>query len=207
MAKATDENGDPVFFRKDGEGVSEGRARFLRAKTRGAVKSANNKKAKALSNLRAALARCEELGVDASEVMPTSNGTKQGSLKAAVRSLLTEDKSFLIGQQLLQGALDPSNPRQLDFISRLKEWVDGLETQKSERTEVQQRVVLNLGGTAPHAAPRDQRTLPNVVPPVGVLPPPDIPQKMLFLGGACQEGKMQEVPKALPVRDLGAEKI
>lgn len=198
MAKATDENGDPVFFRKEGEGVAEGRARFLRAKTRGAVKSANNKRAKALSNLRAALARCEELGVDASEVLPVSNGTKQGSLKAAVRSLLTEDKSFLIGQQLLQGALDPGNPRQLDFISRLKEWVDGLETQRSERTEVQQRVVLNLGGSSPLAAPQGQRTLPDVVPPVGVLPPPVIPHKMLVLGGSCQEGQKQEVPKPLP---------
>ena len=198
MAKATDENGDPVFFRKEGEGVAEGRARFLKAKTRGAVKSVQNKRAKALSNLRAALARCEELGVDASEVLPVSNGTKQGSLKAAVRSLLTEDKSFLIGQQLLQGALDPSNPRQLDFISRLKEWVDGLETQRSERTEVQQRVVLNLGGSSPLAAPQGQRTLPDVVPPVGVLPPPVIPHKMLVLGGSCQEGQKQEVPKPLP---------
>jgi hypothetical protein len=148
-----------------------------------------------MAMLRTALARCEELGVDASMVMPTSNGTKQGSLKAAVRSLLTEDKSLLIGQQLLQGALDSSNPRQLDFISRLKEWVDGLETQRSERTEVQKRVVLNLGGTSPLAAPRDQLNLPDVVPPVGVLPPPVIPHKMLVLGGVCQEGKIEEVRK------------
>lgn len=180
------------------EPSGERKARFTKRIRDSAPKKLANKRAHALKRLREAIAEAEAAGVDPRMVMPESNGTKQGSLKAAVRSLLTEDKSFLIGQQLLQGALDPSNPRQLDFISRLKEWVDGLETQKSERMEVQKRVVLNLGGTTPLAAPQDQRTLQSVVPPVGVLPPPVIPHKMLVLGGVCQEGQKQEVPKPLP---------
>lgn len=188
------------------ESGSERKARFTKRIRDAGPKKLANKQAHALQKLREAIAAAEAAGVDPSLVMPSSNGTKQGSLKAAVRTLLTEDRSFLIGQQLLQGALDPGNPRQLDFISRLKEWVDGLETQKSERTEVQKRVVLNLGGVAPLAASLDQRTLPDVVPPVGELPPP-YPQKMLVLGGACQEVAVEKVPKPLSGGGLGAKEV
>jgi len=190
-----------------GETSSERKRSFTKKVRANGVRSLANRQAHALQQLRKAIAAAESVGVDPRLVMPESNGTKQGSLKAAVRSLLTEDQSFLIGQQLLQGALDPSNPRQLDYISRLKEWVDGLETQRSERTEVQQRVVLNLGGTTPLAAPRDQRTLPDVVPPrAGELPPPN-PHRVLVLGGACQEPKLAEVCKPLSGGGLGAKEI
>lgn len=189
------------------ESSKERKARFTKRIRDSGPKKLANKQAHALQALRKAIAAAEAAGVDPRQVMPESNGTKQGSLKAAVRSLLTEDKSFLIGQQLLQGALDPGNPRQLDYISRLKEWVDGLETQRSERTELQQRVVLSLGGSSPLAASRDQRTLPDVVPPrAGELPPPN-PHKVLVLGGVCQEPKLAEVCKPLPEGGLGAKEI
>lgn len=189
------------------ESSKERKARFTKRIRDSGPKKLANKRAHALQALRKAIAAAEAAGVDPRQVMPESNGTKQGSLKAAVRSLLTEDQSFLIGQQLLQGALDPGNPRQLDYISRLKEWVDGLETQRSERTEVQQRVVLNLGGTDPVAASPVQRTLSDVVTPrTGLLPPPN-PQKVLVLGGVCQEPKLAEVCKPLPEDGLGAKEI
>lgn len=175
---------------------SERKRKFTTRIRETAVKKLENRRAHALKVLQQAIAAAEAVGLDPSTVVPQGNGTKQGSLKAAVRSLLTEDKSYLIGQQLLEGALDRENPRQLDYISRLKEWVDGLETQKSERTEVQKRVVLNLGGVVPPAAPLDERTLVDVVPPrEGGLPPPVIPQKVLVLGGACQEAKLEDSPK------------
>lgn len=190
-----------------GETSAERKRSFTKRVQASGVRTLANKQAHALQGLRKAIAAAEAVGVDPKLVLPESNGTKQGSLKAAVRSLLTEDQSFLIGQQLLQGALDPSNPRQLDYISRLKEWVDGLETQRSERTELQQRVVLSLGGSSPLAAPQDQRTLPDVATPrTGLLPPPN-PQKVLVLGGACQETKLAEVCKPLPDGGLGAKEI
>jgi len=186
-------DGTPV----EGETRAQSNGRFRKAVTRQKIRSIENKKAAAIKRVRDAVAHAQALGADLSLVMPPQHLlTKQGSVKMAIRSLLTEDKGFLIGQQLLQGALDPTNPRQLDFISRLKEWVDGLETQKSERTEVQKRVVLNLGGVAPLAAPLDQRTLPDVVPPVGELPPL-YPQNMPVSGGSCQEGGIVKVPNLL----------
>jgi len=196
-------DGSPV----EGETRLQSNGRFRRAVTRQKIRSIENRKAAAIKRVREAVAHAQALGADLSLAMPPQHLlTKQGSVKMAIRSLLTEDKGLLIGQQLLQGALDPTNPRQLDFISRLKEWVDGLETQRSERTEVQKRVVLNLGGVSPPAAPPVQHTLPDVVPPVGELPPP-YPQNMPVSDEACQEGGIVKVANLLLGGELRAKKI
>ena len=116
---------------------------FGRMTTRRAEKSMARKRANAQVQLEKAVARAQELGVEMRPLPPTLGG----SVKGAARALVGPAESWGIAHQLLQGAMDPENPRQLDFISRLKEWIDGLETQKSETSSVQKRVVLNLGGT------------------------------------------------------------
>lgn len=112
--------------------------------SRRAVRSRDRKRAQAQADLEKAVARAEELGV---EMRPLPSGVT-GSVRGAVRALVGSSESWGIAHQLLQGAMDPDNPRQLDYISRLKEWIDGLETTKSETSSVQKRVVLNLGGGA-----------------------------------------------------------
>lgn len=116
---------------------------FRKVVTRRAVRSQERKRLQAQKDLEKAVARAESMGV---ELRPLPSGVT-GSVKGAVKALVGPTESWGIAHQLMQGALDPSNPRQLDYISRLKEWIDGLETQKSEREEVQKRVVLNLGGS------------------------------------------------------------
>ena len=178
-----------------GEDWKGRKGRFSRLVKVKGERTKQNRRDHALVNLRKAWAAAEALGIDPLEVIPASNGTKQGSIKASVKSLLTEQKSLQIAGQLLEGASDPTNPRQLDYISRLKEWIDGLETQKSERLEVQKRVVLSLGGSAegtgniPIAAPPVQRTVLDVGPPrtVGLPPLVTTPQKMTSGVGSCQE--------------------
>ena len=123
---------------------------------RRAVRSKARKQAQAQKDLEKAIARAEVLGV---EMRPLPPGIT-GSVKGAVRAMVGEYESWGIAHQLVQGAMDPSNPRQLDYISRLKEWIDGLETQKSESSQVQKRVVLNLGGVGsaiPTGSPLEER--------------------------------------------------
>ena len=190
-----DEQGEiPMDKELPGEDWKGRKGRFSRLVKVKGERTKQNRRDHALVNLRKAWAAAEALGIDPLEVIPASNGTKQGSIKASVKSLLTEQKSLQIAGQLLEGASDPTNPRQLDYISRLKEWIDGLETQKSERLEVQKRVVLSLGGTmdtggsSPDAAPPIQRTVIDVAPPRVALPPlVTTPQKMTSSGGVCQE--------------------
>jgi hypothetical protein len=189
----------PMDKELPGEDWKGRKGRFGRLVKVKGERTKQNRRDHALVNLRKAWAAAEALGIDPMEVIPANNGTKQGSIKASVKSLLTEQKSLQIAGQLLEGASDPSNPRQLDYISRLKEWIDGLETQKSERLEVQKRVVLSLGGTmsgaenpsglTPVAAPPIQRTVIDVGPPrtVGLPPLATSPQKMASSGGVCQE--------------------
>jgi len=115
---------------------------------RRAVRSRARKQAQAQKDLEKAIARAEVMGVQMRPLPPGMTG----SVKGAVRAMVGEYESWGIAHQLVQGAMDPSNPRQLDFISRLKEWIDGLETQKSESSQVQKRVVLNLGGVGSSVA-------------------------------------------------------
>ena len=99
--------------------------------------------AHALANLEKSVARAVEVGVEPRVL----NETVGGSVKGALRALLDDSKAFLIAKQLYDGASDPKNPRQLDYISRLKEWTDGHETKQTRTETVSQRISLTLGGT------------------------------------------------------------
>lgn len=111
--------------------------------TRHMLKKQANQQAHALANLERSVARAVEVGVEPRVL----NETVGGSVKGALRALLDDSKAFLIARQLYDGASDPKNPRQLDYISRLKEWTDGHETKVSKTETVSQRISLTLGGT------------------------------------------------------------
>lgn len=111
--------------------------------TRHALKKQANMQAHALANLEKSVARAVEVGVEPRVL----NETVGGSVKGALRALLDDSKAFLIAKQLYDGASDPKNPRQLDYISRLKEWTDGHETKQTRTETVSQRISLTLGGT------------------------------------------------------------
>ncbi len=104
------------------------------------AKKLANKQAHALVQMETAIARAKALGVEMRAMPPTLTG----SVKVATRAMVGPEEAWGIAHQLLVGAMDPSNPRQLDYISKLKEWIDGLETSKSENVSVQKRVVLNV---------------------------------------------------------------
>lgn len=112
--------------------------------TRHALKKRTNQQAHALANLERSLTRAVEVGVEPRVLSETVGGSVKGALKA----LLDDSKAFLLAKQLYDGASDPKNPRQLDYISRVKEWTDGHETKVSKTESVSQRISLTLGGTS-----------------------------------------------------------
>lgn len=112
--------------------------------TRHALKKRTNQQAHALANLERSVARALEVGVEPRVL----NETVGGSVKGALKALLDDSKAFLLAKQLYDGASDPTNPRQLDYISRVKEWTDGHETKVSKTESVSQRISLTLGGTS-----------------------------------------------------------
>ena len=126
--------------------------------TRHALKKQANMQAHALANLEKSVARAVEVGVEPRVL----NETVGGSVKGALRALLDDSKAFLIAKQLYDGASDPKNPRQLDYISRLKEWTDGHETKQTRTETVSQRISLTLGGTEVGVSRQDQDELSKV---------------------------------------------